>query len=95
MQDRNNTSTQLYHHLLLLDNRHRQIAPDCHRLPQIAHVMVQVENGGTWWTHVTCRILPYSARVAELTNHDFLCPAWKITIDLLSASALAALKISV
>ena len=30
----------------LSNNRHRQIAPDCRRLPQIAYIMVQVENGG-------------------------------------------------
>jgi len=49
--------------------------------------------GGTWWTHVTCRILPYSATVVELTNHDFPSPGWKIAIGSLSTSALAALKI--
>ena len=49
--------------------------------------------GGTWWTHVTCRIPLYSARVVELTNHDFPSPGWKIAIGSLSTSALAALKI--
>src|SRR6266550_4638314 len=48
--------------------------------------------GGTWWTHVTCRILPYSATVVELTNHNFPSPGWKIAIGSLSTSALAALK---
>ena len=33
----------------------------------------------------------YSATVVELTNYDFLCPAWKIAIGSLSTSALAAL----
>ena len=42
---------------------------------------------------MTCRILPYSARVVKLTNHDFLSLGWKIAIGLLSTSALAALKI--
>src|ERR1700679_1340218 len=40
---------------------------------------IQVENGGK--------------AAVELTNHDFPCPAWKITIGSLSTSALAALKI--
>ena len=35
----------------------------------------------------------YSAIVVKLTNHDFLYPAQKITIGLLSTSALAALKL--
>ena len=44
------------------DNRHRQIAPDCRRLPQIAHVTVQVENGGKLrWNLVDSRDLPNSA----------------------------------
>src|SRR6266568_7997869 len=47
---------------------------------------------GTWWTHVTCWILLYSATVVELTNHDSLSPGWKIAIGSLSTSALAALK---
>ena len=47
--------------------------------------------GGTWWTHVTCQILPYSATVVELTNYDFPSPGWKIAIGSLSTSALAAL----
>jgi hypothetical protein len=34
----------------------------------------------------------YSATVVVLTNHDFLCRAWKIAIGSLSTSALAALK---
>jgi len=68
------------------DNRHRQIA----------HVTIQVENGGKLqWNLVDLHDLPYSARVAELTNHDFPCLAWKIAIGSLSASALAALKISI
>jgi len=68
------------------DNKHRQIA----------HVTIQVENGGKLqWNLVDLCDLPYSARMAELTNHDFSCPAWKIIIGSLSASALAALKISV
>jgi len=54
--------------------------------------MVESCNG-TWWTHVTCQILLYSATLVELTNHDFLCWVWKITISSLSTSALAALKI--
>ena len=29
-------------------------------------------------------------QMAEVTNYDFLCPAWKIAIGLLTASALAA-----
>src|SRR6266581_845671 len=41
---------------------------------------------------MTCRILPYSATVVELTNHDFPSPGWKIAIGSLSTSALAALK---
>jgi len=70
----------------LSDNRHRQIA----------HITVQVENSGKLqWNLMDSRDLPNSARMAELTNHDFLCPAWKIAIGLLSASALAALKISI
>ena len=48
---------------------------------------------GTWWTYVTCQILPYSARAVESTNHDFPSLGWKIAIGLLSTSALAALKI--
>ena len=48
---------------------------------------------GTWWTHVIYQILPYSARVVELTNHDFPSPGWKIAIGSLSTSALATLKI--
>jgi len=68
------------------DNQHRQIA----------HVTVQVENGGKlWWNLVDLCDLPNSTRVAELTNHDFPCLAWKIVIGSLSASTLAALKISV
>ena len=35
----------------------------------------------------------HSTTVVELTNHDFLCPAQKIAISLLSTSALAALKL--
>src|SRR6266702_244880 len=41
---------------------------------------------------MTCRILPYSATVVELTNHNFPSPGWKIAIGPLSTSALAALK---
>ena len=70
----------------LSDNRYRQIA----------HVTIQVENGGKLqWNLVDLCDLPYSARVAELTNYDFLCLAWKIAIGLFSASALAVLKMSV
>ena len=36
----------------------------------------------------------YSTKIVKLTNHDFLSPGWKITIGLLSTSALVALKIS-
>ena len=44
------------------DNRHRQIALDCPRLPQIAYVTVQVENGGKLrWNLVDSRDLPNSA----------------------------------
>ena len=58
--------------------------------------MVQVENGGKLqWNLVDSRDLPNSARVVESTNHDFPSPGWKIAIGSLSASALAALKISV
>ena len=78
------------------DNWHRQIAPDCCRLLQIAHVMVQVENGGKLqWNLVDSCDLPYSARVVELTNYDFPSPGWKIAIGSLSASALVAFKISI
>ena len=52
-------------------------------------------RGGTQWTHVTCRILPYSTRVIKLTNHDFPSLGQKIAIGSLSASALAILKISI
>ena len=45
--------------VVLSDNRHRQIAPDCGRLLQIA---VQVENGGKLrWNLVDIRDLPNSA----------------------------------
>ena|ERR1700722_15668945 len=77
----------------LSDNRHRQITPDYRRLPMLRYRWKTVENcGGTWWTHVTCQILPYSARVVKSTNYDFPCPARKIAIGSLSTSALAALK---
>ena len=33
-------------------------------------------------------------QMAEVTNHDFPCPAWKIAIGSLTASALAADLIS-
>ena len=41
----------------------------------------------------TAYIAYYSATVVKLTNYDFLYPARKIAISLLSTSALAALKI--
>ena len=58
-----------------------------------ARYTVQVENGRKLrWNLVDSRDLPYSARVVELTNHNFLSPGWKIAIGSLSTSALAALK---
>ena len=71
-----------------------QITPDYPRLPMLRYRWKTVESfSGTQQTHVTCRILPYSARVVKLTNHDFPSPGWKIAIGSLSTSALAALKI--
>ena len=49
------------------------------RTAHTVYSTVQVENGGK--------------AAVELTNHDFLCPAWKIAIGSLSTSALAAFKI--
>ena len=50
-----------------------------------------MENGGKLqWNLVDLCDLSYSARVVELINYNFPSLGWKITIGLLSTSALAA-----
>ena len=63
-----------------------QIAADCRRLPQIAAACCREQYR---WKTVEL------ARVVKPTNHDFPCPAQKIAIGSLSASALAALATSI
>ena len=73
------------------DNQHRQIALNCHRLLQIAHITVQVENSGKLrWNLVDLE--SHDSKIIPPPNSAIFCHA---TIGSLITSTLAALKISV